>query len=88
MCFKENTDYYGKSGFTYASEFNRHYRIGFTAASAISFKLIGILASAGVSLSNLLLVYSRFYHHEYTQKAGINPAFCVFGGPYATQSYN
>ena len=36
MCLKENTDLDGKSGFTYASEFNRRYRIGFTAASAIS----------------------------------------------------
>ena len=64
MCFKENTDYYGKIGFTYASEFNRRYRTGFAAASAISFKLIGILASAGASLSNLLLIDSRLYHHE------------------------
>ena len=64
MCLKENTDLDGKSGFTYASEFNRRYRIGFTAASAISFKLIGILKSAGASLSNLLLVGSRLYHHE------------------------
>ncbi|MBQ9034595.1 MAG: hypothetical protein IJ099_01365 [Alphaproteobacteria bacterium] len=36
MCFVENIDFDGKSGFTYASEFNRRYRIGFTAASAIS----------------------------------------------------
>ena len=64
MCFKENTDYYGKIGFTYASEFNRRCRTGFAAASAISFKLTGNLKSAGASLSNLLLVGSSLYHHE------------------------
>ena len=64
MCFVENIDFDGKSGFTYASEFNTRYRIGFTATSAISFKLIGILSSAGASLSNLLLIDSRFYYHE------------------------